>query len=75
LWRGAAIAHHYAQGGAAFAEHANDLEAQYFMRTNAFFRHAERFTWTMIMLSWLLPAVPAYFFWRLKRRRLPLIAP
>jgi len=66
---GAAVAHHFAQGWPALAEHANDRAAQDFMRTNAFFRHAERFTGIMIMLSWLLMAVPAYFIWRLKRRR------
>jgi hypothetical protein len=81
-WQGAAggsaVARHFAQGGAAFAEHANDRAAQNFMQTNEFFRHAAGFTGTMILLSWLLMAVPAYFIWRLKRRRrdpIPRLAP
>jgi RNA polymerase sigma factor (sigma-70 family) len=76
-WQGAAggsaIARHFAQGGAAFAEHANDRAAQNFMHTNEFFRHAAGFTGTMILLSWLLMAVPAYYIWRLKRRRRDMI--
>jgi len=72
-WQGAAggavVAHNFAQGWPALAAHANDRAAQNFMRTNEFFRHAGRFTETMIMLSWLAMAAPAYFIWRRKRRR------
>ena len=66
---GAAMAHFFAQGGGALAEHANDQAARDFMRHSTFFRHAESFTYTMILLSWLSMGVPAYFMRRFKRRR------
>jgi RNA polymerase sigma factor (sigma-70 family) len=67
---GAAVAHYFAQGGAALAEHANDPAARDFMRHSAFFHYAELLIYPMILLSWLSLAVPAYVIRRLKRRRL-----
>jgi RNA polymerase sigma factor (sigma-70 family) len=66
---GAVVAHHFAQGGGAIAEHANDSAARAFMQDNLFFRYAEAFTGIMILLSWLTPAIPAFVVFRLKRRR------
>jgi len=70
---GAAVAHFFAQGGGALAEHANDQAARDFMRHNPFFRPAEPFTYTMILLSWLWAAIPAYIIHRLKRRRRSIV--
>lgn len=59
---GAAIAKEYAVGGLAIAEHANDPEAQEFMRTSAvrFGRAlAEHSRWLLILI--LLPAVLAWW--------------
>jgi hypothetical protein len=41
---GATLAHDFAVGGAAVAQHGNDHAAQIFMRGSIFFRYAERFT-------------------------------
>jgi RNA polymerase sigma factor (sigma-70 family) len=56
-WRaamgGMAVAHDFALGGAAFAQHANDAAAQMFMQNSTFFRCA---AWTMrhaMLLIWL----------------------
>jgi RNA polymerase sigma factor (sigma-70 family) len=63
-WLGAAggttLAHHFAVGGGAVAQHANDTAAATFMRHNTFFRYAEPCTWTMIMLSWLPPLLSVW---------------
>jgi hypothetical protein len=59
---GAAIAKGYAVGGLAIAEHANDPEAQEFMRTSAirFGRMlAEHSRWLLILV--LLPAILAWW--------------
>jgi RNA polymerase sigma factor (sigma-70 family) len=61
-WGGAALARHFALGGGALAANANDQAAQAFMQGSAFFRHAEGFTWAMIVFSFLVPpAVSLYF--------------
>jgi hypothetical protein len=57
---GATLAHHFAVGGAAVAQHANDPAAAAFMRHNTFFRYAGPFTWTMIALSWLPPLLSVW---------------
>jgi RNA polymerase sigma factor (sigma-70 family) len=71
-WLGAAggvtIAHHFAVGGGALAQHANDPAAQAFMQHSAFFRYAAPFTWTMISVSWLYPLLAVWFKRRLDRK-------
>jgi RNA polymerase sigma factor (sigma-70 family) len=52
---GVTWARHYALGGSAVAEHANDHAAWLFMHHNLFFRHVENVTGVMILLSWLMP--------------------
>jgi len=71
---GVVVAHHFALGGGAMAERANDPAAVAFMRHNLFFRYAEPVATTMILLSWLSAAGPAIFFHRLKRRHRALAA-
>jgi hypothetical protein len=48
----------------ATADHA----AQTFMRGSTFFRYAERFTWTMIAISWMPTMVRVYAKLRCERR-------
>jgi zinc protease len=57
---GATLAHHFAVGGGAMAQHANDHAAQAFMQHSMFFRYAGPFTWTMITLSWLPPILSVW---------------
>jgi conjugative relaxase-like TrwC/TraI family protein len=57
---GAALAHDFAVGGAAVARHANDHAARAFMQGSTFFRYAERFTWTMLAISWVPTMVRVY---------------
>lgn len=52
---GVAWARHYALGGSAVAEHANDHAAWLFMHHNFFFRHVENAMGIMILMSWLMP--------------------
>jgi len=66
---GVAWARHYAQGGSAVAEHANDHAAWLFMHHNLFFRHAENAIGIMILLSWLFPVgMGVYALLRRKRQ-------
>jgi RNA polymerase sigma factor (sigma-70 family) len=58
---GATLAHYFAVGGGAIAQHANDRAALAFMRHSTFFRYAEPFTWTMMTLSWLAPLLSVWF--------------
>jgi RNA polymerase sigma factor (sigma-70 family) len=58
---GATLARHFAVGGGALAQHANDPAARAFMQGSTFFRYAEGFTWAMITISWLPLLISAYF--------------
>jgi RNA polymerase sigma factor (sigma-70 family) len=58
---GATLAHHFAVGGGALAQHANDQAAEVFMQHSTFFRYAEPFTWTMMTLAWLAPILSVWF--------------
>lgn len=68
---GAVLARHFAAGGGAIAEHANDAAAQAFMSGNFFFRHAWTIFDVLIVFSWLLPPGMSLYF---KRRRERLTA-
>ena len=63
---GALLARHFATGGGAIAEHANDAAARTFMAGNFFFRHAWTVFDVLIIVSWLLPPGMSLYF---KRRR------
>jgi RNA polymerase sigma factor (sigma-70 family) len=63
---GATLARHFALGGGAIAEHANDQAAQAFMDGSAFFRHEWGIFNTLILVPWLLPSAVSLYF---KRRR------
>jgi len=63
---GATVARHFALGGGALAEHANDQAAQAFMQGSLFFRYEWTAFCIVAAMSWLLPpAIGLYF----KRRR------
>jgi RNA polymerase sigma factor (sigma-70 family) len=71
-WLGASgdatLARHFALGGGAIAQHANDPAAQAFMHGNAFFRHEWSIFYTLITISWLLPAALSLYFKRKRER-------
>jgi RNA polymerase sigma factor (sigma-70 family) len=68
---GATLARHFAQGGGALAEHANDQAAQAFMHDSVFFRYEWIVFNTLILISWLVPpALSLYFKRRLERKHL-----
>jgi RNA polymerase sigma factor (sigma-70 family) len=61
---GAILARHFAQGGGAIAEHANDQAAQAFMHGNVFFRYKWIVSNILIVISWLLPSALTLYFRR-----------
>jgi RNA polymerase sigma factor (sigma-70 family) len=63
---GAVLARHFALGGGAIAQHANDRAAQAFMHGNYFFRYEWIVFNILIVMSWLLPPALSLYF---KRRR------
>jgi hypothetical protein len=63
---GAVLARHFALGGGAIAQHANDRAAQAFMHGSYFFRHEWIVFNILIVMSWLLPPSLSLYF---KRRR------
>jgi RNA polymerase sigma factor (sigma-70 family) len=63
---GATLARHFALGGGAIAQHANDPAAQAFMHGNVFFRHEWSIFYILITISWLLPPALSLYF---KRKR------
>jgi RNA polymerase sigma factor (sigma-70 family) len=65
---GAALARHFAVGGGAVAEHANDPVARAFIQSSVFFRHAEVLTSSMIVLSFLVPPAISLCFKRWRER-------
>jgi hypothetical protein len=66
---GAVWARHFAAGGGAIAQHANDRLAQAFMHDNAFFRNGWTLFYILIVISWLLPpALSLYFKRKLDRK-------
>ena len=64
----AALARHFAVGGSALAEHANDKAAQAFLHGSTFFRYAPGFTYSMIVLSFVLPPALSLYFKRWRQR-------
>lgn len=70
---GATLARHFAVGGGAIAQHANDQAAQAFMQGNAFFRYEWTLFNVLLVVSWLLsPAFSLYF--KRKRERMGVAA-
>jgi hypothetical protein len=67
---GAAVARHFALGGGAIAEHANDLAARVFMHDNFFFRNELNIFAALIWISWLVPPAASLYF----KRRMPRIS-
>lgn len=63
---GSAVAHDFAVGGVAFAQHANDEAARAFMQHHAFLRHAATLLNRAMVLVWLPVAL---LFWQLARMR------
>jgi RNA polymerase sigma factor (sigma-70 family) len=66
---GATLARHFALGGGAIAEHANDQAAQAFMQSNVFFRYEWIVFNTLILISWLLPPALSLYFKRKRERK------
>jgi hypothetical protein len=66
---GATLARHFAQGGGAIAEHANDQAAQAFMHGNVFFRYKWIVFNILIVISWLLPTALTLYFKRRRERK------
>lgn len=67
---GAAVAHHFALGGSAIAEHANDAAARSFFRTENFFLLAKAAAERASLLIWLPIGLAAWQLTRI-RRNLP----
>ena len=63
---GATLARHFALGGGAIAQHANDQAAQAFMHGSVFFCYEWTVFNILIAMSWLLPPAFSLYF---KRRR------
>jgi RNA polymerase sigma factor (sigma-70 family) len=66
---GATLARHFALGGGAIAQHANDQAAQAFMNGNVFFRNEWTVFDILIVISWLLPAALTLYFKRRRQRK------
>jgi RNA polymerase sigma factor (sigma-70 family) len=66
---GATLARHYALGGGAIAQHANDRAAQAFMHGNIFFRNEWTVFNILIVMSWLLPPALSLYFKRKRERK------
>lgn len=66
---GATLARHFALGGGAIAEHANDQAAQAFMNGSFFFRHELGIFNILILISWLLPPTLILYFKRRRERK------
>ena len=66
---GATLARHFAQGGGAIAQHANDPAAQAFMRGNFFFRNGWTIFNILITVVWLLPPALSLYFKRRRERK------
>lgn len=65
---GATLARHFALGGGAFAQHANDQAAQAFMHDSIFFRNEWTVFNILIVISWLLPPAFSLYFKRKRER-------
>jgi RNA polymerase sigma factor (sigma-70 family) len=65
---GSAVAHEFAVGGAAFAQHANDEVARAFMQNSAFFTHAKVLMNRATFLIWLPVGLMVWQFLRMQRR-------
>jgi RNA polymerase sigma factor (sigma-70 family) len=63
---GAAMAHYFAVGGGAIAQHANDRAAFHFMNSRFFFRNGWTIFYVLIVYCWLGPGISMLMF---KRRR------
>jgi len=68
---GAAVAHSFAVGGSAVAEHANDAAARAFIRGNVFFQYSERFMRHGELLIWLPMTLVVWQLLSLRRTRRP----
>ena len=66
---GAVLARHYALGGGAIAQHANDPAAQAFMQGSAFFRNGWDVCGILIVISWLVPPALSLYFKRRRQRK------
>ena len=66
---GAAVAHSFAVGGSAAAEHANDEAARAFMQHNVFFQYSERFMRHAELLIWLPMTLVVWQLLSLRRTR------
>jgi len=66
---GATLARHFALGGGAIAEHANDQAARTFMNGSFFFRHEWGIFNILILISWLLPPGLTFYFKRRRERK------
>ena len=66
---GATWARHFALGGGAIAQHANDPAAQAFMNGNVFFRNEWTVFDILLVISWLLPAALTLYFKRRRQRK------
>jgi hypothetical protein len=63
------LARHFALGGGAIAQHANDPAAQAFMNGNVFFRNEWTVFDILLVISWLLPAALTLYFKRRRQRK------
>jgi hypothetical protein len=66
---GAVLARHFALGGGAIAQHANDQAAQAFMHDSVFFRYEWIVFNILIVISWLLPPAFSLYFKRRRERK------
>ena len=67
---GAAVAHNFALGKLALAQHANDETAQAFVRNSALFSHGYLFS-NLSVLFLGLTMVPRFLWWRKQSRQQP----
>lgn len=67
---GAAVAHDFALGKFAIAQHANDETAQAFVRNNALFSHGYFFSNLSILIIGL-SMLPRFLYWRKQSRQQP----
>jgi hypothetical protein len=65
---GAAVAHNFALGRLALAQHANDETAQAFVRNSALFTHGYLFS-NLSILFIGLAMVPRFLYWRMQSQQ------
>lgn len=65
---GATLARHYAVGGGAIAEHANDHAAYAFVHSNLYFQSVYHIFFVLFLFTWIVPSGSIVLFkWRRER--------